>query len=277
MAVRMADDLETLVERARNGDRASLEQLVEQLQQPVYNLALRMLWHPEDARDATQEILIRVITHLGSFRSDSRVRTWVFRIAANYLITVRQSAVEAKAYTFDRFAVDLHDGLADIRDEDEWPPEKALLLEEVKVGCMHGLLTCLDRSHRLAYVLGEILEFDGVEAAKILNISSGAFRKRLSRARDALVAFTRAQCGLVDPVNPCRCAGRLPRAQAMHRVKADALLFAEADSARRFAETLEKVRRLEVVRRTAALYRTSPHPLPGRELLERIRAALDTR
>jgi RNA polymerase sigma factor (sigma-70 family) len=277
MAARMADDLETLLERARSGDRASLERLVEQLQQPVYNLALRMLWHPEDARDATQDILIRVITHLGSFRGDSRVQTWVFRIAANYLITARQSRVEAQAYTFDRFAADLHDGLRDVRDQDEWPPDKALLLEEVKVGCMHGLLTCLDRSHRLAYVLGEILEFDGVEAAKILAISPAAFRKRLSRARDELVAFTRAQCGLVDPLNACRCGGRLPRAQAMQRVKADALLFARTDTARTFPETLEKVRRLDVVRRTAALYRSSPQPLPGPELLERIREALDSR
>jgi RNA polymerase sigma factor (sigma-70 family) len=277
MAARMAEDLELLVARARHGDRASLERLVEQLQQPVYNLALRMLWHPEDARDATQEILIRVITHLGSFRGDSRVRTWVFRIAANHLISVRQRRVEAQGYTFDRFAVDLHDGLADVRADAEWPPDKALLLEEVKVGCMHGLLTCLDPSHRLAYVLGEILELDGVEAAKILGISSAAFRKRLSRARNALVAFTRAHCGLVDPVNACRCAARLPRAQAMQRVKADSLLFARTDTARTFPETLEKVRRLDVVRRTAALYRTTPQPLPGPELLERIREALDSR
>src|SRR5262245_30379093 len=124
----MGDDLETLLEQARSGDRASLERLVEQLQQPVYNLALRMLWHPEDARDATQEILIRVITHLGSFRGDSRVRTWVFRIAANYLITARQSRVEAQGYTLDRFATELQDGLVEVRDEAEWPADQALLL-----------------------------------------------------------------------------------------------------------------------------------------------------
>ena len=139
----MSDDLEPLLERARSGDRDSLERLVEQIQGPVYNLALRMLWHPEDARDATQDILIRVITHLGSFRGDSRVRTWVYRVAANYLISARQGRIEAQSYTFDRFANDLHDGLADAGDQGEWPADKALLLEEVKVGCMHGLLTCL--------------------------------------------------------------------------------------------------------------------------------------
>ena len=271
----MRDDLEPLLERARSGDRDSLERLVERIQGPVYHLALRMLWHPEDARDATQDILIRVMTHLGSFRGDSRVQTWVYRIAANHLISARQSRVEAQRYTFDRFAIELDDGLAAVGDEAEWPADKALLLEEVKVGCMHGLLTCLDRPHRLAYVLGEILEMDGVEAAGVLDISPAAFRKRLSRAREAVIGFTRAHCGLVDPANACRCSRRLPRAQAMERVNADALLFADEESARSFPATLDKVRRLDVVRRTAALYRSSPQAMPGPELLDRIRAALE--
>jgi RNA polymerase sigma factor (sigma-70 family) len=277
MVVEMGDDdLEILVERARRGARESLERFVAQIQVPVYNLALRMLWHPEDARDATQDILIRVITHLGSFRGDSRVRTWVFRVAANFLITARQSRVEAQGYTFDRFAEELRNGLAEAAGDAEWPPDKALLLEEVKVGCMHGLLTCLDRPHRLAYILGEILEIDGVESARILGISPAAFRKRLSRAREALIEFTRAHCGLVDRANACRCARRLPRAQEMKRVDADALLFAQPASARAFAATLEKVRRLDVVRRTTALYRSSPQAVPGPELLESIRCALDS-
>lgn len=273
----MRDELEQLVDRARNGDRDSLERLVAQIQGPVYNLALRMLWHPEEAKDATQDILIRVVTHLGSFRGDSRVRTWVYRVAANYLLTARQSRVEAQGYTFDRFGSDLQDGLADVAAVEEWPPDKALLLEEVKVGCMHGLLSCLDRPHRLAYILGEVLELDGVEAAGILGISPVTFRKRLSRARHALVRFTRAHCGLVDPAAACRCARRLPRAQALGRVDPDAPLFAQADSARAFPELLEKVRRLDTVRRTAALYRSSPHGTPGPDLLDRIRAALERR
>lgn len=272
----MSDELEMLVERARAGDRESLERVVAHMQRPIYNLALRMLWHPEDARDATQEILVRIITHLGSFRGDSRFLTWAYRISANYLVSARQSRVEAQGYTFPRFAEELHDGLADVPEGGEWPADKALLLEEVKVGCMHALLTCLDRAHRLAYILGEILELDGGEAARILNISHAAFRKRLSRSREAIIAFTRAHCGLVEPRSACRCVRRLPQAQATHRVNAAALLFAQPDSSRAFPEMLERVRRLEAVRRTAALYRGSPEADPGPELLERIRAALDT-
>jgi DNA-directed RNA polymerase specialized sigma24 family protein len=61
-------ELEQFVKQAQAGDKSALEHVVEQIQNKIYGLALRMLWHPEDARDATQEILIRVITHLGSFK-----------------------------------------------------------------------------------------------------------------------------------------------------------------------------------------------------------------
>ena len=271
----MIVELESLVRDARAGNRDSLEALVRQIQMPVYNLALRMLWHPEDARDASQEILIRIVTHLSSFHGDSRFMTWVYRIAANYLITARQSRTEAQGLTFRAFAADLEDGLADLpRASAEWPADKAVLLEEVKIGCMHALLTCLDRPHRLAYVLGEILEFEGPEAARILDISAAAFRKRLSRAREAIVAFTRAHCGLVEPSNACRCLRRLPRAQALGRVNEAAVLFAGAESAASFPATLERVRQLEGLQRAAALYRAIPDLEPGPELLARIQAAI---
>ena len=106
----MTDSLKALVAQARGGDRDSLEHLVVQIQRPVYNLALRMLWHPEDARDASQEILVRVVTHLGSFRGESGFLTWVYRVAANHLITARQGRVERQEPTFERFAEDLADG-----------------------------------------------------------------------------------------------------------------------------------------------------------------------
>ena len=272
----MKDDLETLVSEARAGSRDSLERLVVKIQRPVYNLALRMLWHPEDARDASQEILVRVVTHLSSFRGDSRFLTWVYRIAANYLISARQSRVEAQGLTFEQFDADLADGLSDLpAGSDEWPADQALLLEEVKIGCMHALLTCLDRPHRLAYVLGEILEFEGPEAGRILGISAAAFRKRLSRAREAIVEFTRTHCGLVDTANPCRCVRRLSRAQATGRVDAAALLFGRTDSARAFPSIVERVRRLERVQRTAALHRATPDADPGPKLVEEILAAID--
>ena len=83
----MGSAIESLVERAKEGDQNALEELVRHIQDPVYGLALRMLSHPADAEDATQEILVKVVTHLVSFRQESAFTTWVYRIASNHLIT----------------------------------------------------------------------------------------------------------------------------------------------------------------------------------------------
>jgi RNA polymerase sigma factor (sigma-70 family) len=268
---RVSDDrLEVLVEKAKAGDRVALDEIIRRIQQPIYSLAMRMLWHPEDARDATQETLIRIVTRLESFRGDSRFMTWAYPVAANQLLSCRQSRVEAQGYSFDRFAAELDEGLSDVPVDTEWPADRATLLEEVKVGCMLGMLTCLDRESRLAYVLGEILELDGPEASAILDITPTAFRKRLSRARSALIAFTRAKCGLVRTENACHCVRRLPDVVRRGRVQPDALVFADAQKAAALPDVLEKVRALDEMRRTAALYQTHSEPQLGVELLAQI-------
>jgi DNA-directed RNA polymerase specialized sigma24 family protein len=63
--------LEVFVERAKNGDKRALEDVIRGIQDLIYGLAIRMLWHPSDAEDATQEILIKIITHLDGFRGES--------------------------------------------------------------------------------------------------------------------------------------------------------------------------------------------------------------
>ena len=83
----MSIDLERLVERSIQGDKTALEQLLSGIKGLVYNLSLKMLLFPEDSEDATQEILIRVVTRLNSFKGQSKFTTWVYRVASNYLIT----------------------------------------------------------------------------------------------------------------------------------------------------------------------------------------------
>jgi RNA polymerase sigma factor (sigma-70 family) len=220
-----------------------------------------MLWHPEDARDATQEILIRIVTRFATFRGACSFATWAYRVAANYLLTARKSRLEEQRYTFQRFGAELEEGLADPTSSNQ-DGDAAVLLEEVRIGCTLGMLTCLDRPHRLAYELGEILEMDGQEAARVLEIRPAAFRKRLSRARDAVVRFTQVKCGLVNPSRACRCERRLPAALHLGRVVPDRPLFAsDADHASRFPAVLAEIRRLEDVRRAAALFRSHP-PFP---------------
>ena len=250
--------LEELVVSAQEGHMSALEQIVEQIQGKIYNLALRMLWCPDDARDATQDVLIRVITHLGGFRGESAFMTWVYRIATNYLNTMRKGKLEDK-YTFARFGDELDENLSDDALQTENPAQRSLLLEEIKIGCTTGMLLCLDRPQRMAYILGEILEIDSQEAADILDIPPATFRKRLSRARAEIVTFMRQKCGLVNPDSPCRCRRRVKFAVASKRVNPERFLFAHnAERAKKFPEVLNKIRTLEYSQRVVALYRSHP-------------------
>jgi len=190
-----------LIERAKKGDRAAMEQVLEDASALIYRLAVRMLGDPADAQDASQEILMRVAGGLGTFRGDSAFRTWVYRVASNHLLTARKRRAEEATQSFDEVASFLDAGIA----ADLPAIEDQALVREAKLTCNARMLLCLDRDHRLAFILGEILDLSSEEGAEILEISSDAFRKRLSRARDRMEEFVSARCGLVNAEHPCRC------------------------------------------------------------------------
>jgi len=260
--------LETKVTLARAGNQQALEVVVRAVQKDVYGIALRFLWHPQDAEDATQEILIKVITNLGGFRGESGFKTWVYRIASNTLLTLKKKMMEEKAMTFDEFAEDLSQGVSGDPIRIECDLDEKLLLEEVKVGCTLAMLMCLDRKHRLAYILGEIVELDHHEAAIVLEIAQATFRKQLSRARQRILSVMTAKCGLVNPNNICRCRKRVDTAVFFGRIDPDNLLFAHSLSkAKHFPSILDKIRQLEDTRRISALYRSHSMPTPSEEFL----------
>jgi RNA polymerase sigma factor (sigma-70 family) len=223
MSAVAGDPLRALAFAARDGDSNALEALVEAVQDDVYRLALRMLWHPDDAQDATQEALVRIVTRVATYRGDAAFRTWAYRVAANQILNWRKSRVERENLTFRRFAEQLHEGLADPRADD---PDARVLAEEVKLGCTLGMLLCLDRAHRLAYVLTDVLELPSDTAAYICDTTPAAQRKRASRARTRLRAFVAEHCGLVNERAACRCDRRVEAALRNGRIDPAALRFA---------------------------------------------------
>src|SRR5712692_9123555 len=93
-----------LVMRARAGDRTALEELIQRHQGWIYNIAVRMLYHPQDAEDATQEILVKVLTRLSSFEGRSSFRTWLYRIVVNHVLNMRRGRREPATLSFGCYA-----------------------------------------------------------------------------------------------------------------------------------------------------------------------------
>jgi len=265
-----------LVAAAQQGSRTALENLVKAAQKPVYNLAVRMLGHPGDAEDAAQEILIRIITHLGDVREPGAAGAWAFRIACRHLVETRRAGhVESMRLTFRGFGADLEDGLADLPDDTAENPETRAMVEEVKVGCTLALLTCLSRPLRAAYILGEIFELTDAEAADALGMEAPAFRQRLRRGRAQVTSFLESKCGIVSAEAQCRCDRRVAKAERIGRVQRGRPMMPRGETP---GPSIDQVRArvadLERDRAAAALMRSNPDFTT--RIGERVMAALSS-
>ncbi|CAM2070384.1 RNA polymerase sigma factor [Sulfidibacter corallicola] len=251
----MEPDLDSLVGLAQSGDKDALEDLVGCIQHDIHHLAMRMLVNPEDALDATQEILILVVTKLSTFAGKSAFKTWLHRVALNYLLGARKVQARDPGLTFQMFEEDLERGLVEPARAVQ---EDRVLLNELRVSCTMALLLCLDLKHRAAYLLGFILECSHDEAAEILGITKANFRKRLSRAREQVERFTTRACGIANESAACSCPRRLPAAMAHHRVAKGRILFSGGDTPA-YEDVLDKTRKLEKDLKTLALQRATRH------------------
>jgi RNA polymerase sigma factor (sigma-70 family) len=258
-----------LIARAANGERRAVEEIVRALERPLFNVALRMLHDRQDAEDATQEALLRIVTHLGQYRGDARFSTWAWRVAIRRILDVRQQRASATRWTFDEFAADLADGRDDTAVE---RAEDAILYGQLKLVCSRAMLQCLDPDHRIAFILGEILELPGDEAAEILEIEAVTFRKRLSRARARLTDFLERTCGIVGEEAPCACHRRLDRALALGRVQPDAAEPTIDVSALRV-----QLQSIAAARRAAAFYRSDPAAESRRDFVATMRSILSNK
>jgi RNA polymerase sigma factor (sigma-70 family) len=258
-----------LVEQAKNGDRAALEKLVLRHQAWIYNIAVRMVFHPQDAEEVTQEVLVKVITKLSTFKGESKFRTWLYRIAANHVLNMKRRSAETKATTFADFgaAISRTPDL-DLPDPKSIPVELPVLVEEAKNGCTMGMLLCLDRKQRLIFTLGEILGATDAVGGEVLEMTAENFRQCLARARRDLHSFMNNQCGLVNKSNPCRCPKKTRGFIENGHVDPAHLLFVPQHVQRVRDVAGETVREIEdvVERQHAAVYRDHPFLQPSDEI-----------
>lgn len=196
-----------LIESALKGNKQSLEKLIYRHQAWIYNIALRMVFYPQEAEDVTQEILIKIITKLSTFRGDSSFRTWVYRVVVNHVLNMKKSVGEKRhADNFDSYWQAIENTPDhELPRQEAYSVEMRTLVNEVKVSCMSGMLLCLDREQRLVYIFGVIFQVTDKIAAEILGITRDNYRQKLSRARKDMFNFMHNKCGLMNKNNPCSC------------------------------------------------------------------------
>ena len=211
------EELQAFVDGAIAGDKSALETLVASVQDIVFNLSLRMLGTFADAEDATQDILLKMITHLSSFRGDSSFTTWIFRIAVNHLKNYKKHMFAHYPLSFEYYGNDIENAkIEDVPDLTQ-NVEKDILAEELKMSCTNVMLQCLDMESRCIFILGTMFKIDSRIAGDILEMTPEAYRQKLSRIRKKMAGFLGEYCGEYGS-GRCKCKERVNYAIQSHRI-----------------------------------------------------------
>lgn len=216
-----------IIDLALQGNKGALEYLVNSVKDKIYNLAIKFLMRPEDAEDATQEILIKVITNLSSFRKKSKFSSWAFRIASNYLINTKKHKKEFKEITFENFEKELQTTTPNYEPSVNSNVEIALLEKEQRIGCTNAMLFCFSLKERIVFILDAIFVINSNDGSYILEISPENYRKLLSRAKAKMEKFMTANCGLVNIEALCKCRKRLKIAIELRRLNPENLIYSQ--------------------------------------------------
>lgn len=178
---RRADD--ELVQRMRAGEETAYESLIERFQQPVYNLAFRLLNDPGDAGDVVQEVFLKVFRNVGHFRRQSSLKTWIYRITVNEAHNQRRWFFRhrSREVALDDEPESTHQAVSDSTRSPfdyTFDREKQLLIENA--------LARINPLFREVVVLRDIEELSYEEIADVLQISLGTVKSRIMRGREAL-------------------------------------------------------------------------------------------
>ncbi|HXG66690.1 MAG TPA: sigma-70 family RNA polymerase sigma factor [Blastocatellia bacterium] len=178
----------SLLARLRTCDWAAFEELVSHFERPVYALCLRLLGDAEEARDAAQETFLKVYKGLASFRGDSGLKTWIYRIAINQ--AMNQQRWWRRRHRDETVSLDLSRGeseatLGHVLPDRCASPEQLAIAGERERRIMRALNE-IKQEYRVALILREIEELSYEEIAETLTISIGTVKSRIARGREEL-------------------------------------------------------------------------------------------
>lgn len=180
------DDLE-LIEGLRSGVESAYERLIAQYQQPIYNLVYRLLNDPADACDVVQEVFVKIFRNINSFRSQSSLKTWIYRIALNEAHNRRRWFCRHKKQEvdFDRDEPGVGLSLQDTLPDAGSSPFELALSSEAQA-FIEEALKALNPTFREVVVLRDVEELSYEEIADVLGINIGTVKSRILRGREAL-------------------------------------------------------------------------------------------
>ena len=194
-----------LIARAKKGEIAAFESLMTAYENRVYTLALRSTGSEQDAADITQEVFLRAWKSLDSFRGDSSLSTWLYRVTSNLCVDfARKRAAEGNMASID----DTESPAASIPDLSRAiQPEQAVENQELREELQYALAQ-LSEEHRRVVLLRDVAGLTYTEIARTLELEEGTVKSRLARARNSLRKILLERGNISLPTSSKQAEGR---------------------------------------------------------------------
>jgi RNA polymerase sigma factor, sigma-70 family len=195
-----------------------IDQLLNEVQDPIFNLSVRMLSDMEQAKDASQDILLKIYNEIATLHDTSKFMSWALKIAKNHLLNELKRNNRFQHISFDIMENDCNIQLPETETDNLPDPEKDIMLAELKISCSQAMLMCLSHEERLIYILSSMFGLNSTDGSSIVEITSEAYRQKLHRAKSKLKNFLENNCGLINKAATCKCRKRLNYALSNGRI-----------------------------------------------------------
>jgi RNA polymerase sigma-70 factor (ECF subfamily) len=173
-----------LITQLQQGDESAFKKLVDELQDMVYNTALGIVQNTDDADDITQEVFIQVYQSVSSFKGESKISTWLYRITVSKALDHEKKKKRKKRFGFVQ-------SLFGGREEEQFHPAEfnhpgVQLEKKERAGELFNALKLIPDNQRIAFTLHKLEGQSYQEIAEIMNISLYAVESLMNRAKTNL-------------------------------------------------------------------------------------------
>ena len=187
ISTQIPESLARLIERAAAGDMVAFEEIMKHSEKRVMRMTWRMLGNEADARDAAQEVFLRVYKYLGRFKQDQPFFAWVYQITLN---VCRDIARKRQQYNTQFISLDNGNEAASVISDTQADAEETLIRVQERELMLRAIATLPERE-RAAILLRDLEGFSTDEVAHIMRSTASTVRSQISSARQKI----RVYCG----------------------------------------------------------------------------------
>jgi RNA polymerase sigma factor (sigma-70 family) len=173
-----------LIERLKKGDEAAFKEIVESSQGLVYNTALGIVQNPEDAEDVTQEVFVQLYESIHSFKGESKLTTWLYRITVSKAMDHLRKKKRKKRFAFVQSLFGVNEEL--VHDPPDFTHPGVTLDNKEKAKELFKAIDLLPEKQKIAFTLNRIEGLSYQEISEIMKLTVASVESLLHRARKNL-------------------------------------------------------------------------------------------